>query len=604
MKRKSIFYIIALCSVMGVFTACEDMLDVTSSSVQYEGSHELNSPSDSLYSVIGILSKLQGIADRTVLLGELRADLVDENINTENDLRELINHNISASNPYCDYSDYYAVINNCNYFLSKVDTTVLVSNQKVMLREYAVVKGIRAWTYLQMALVYKQVPFITEPILSVVDAEKNYDKYDLDQMCDYFIADLLPYVDTELPNYGSISGIDSKSMFFPIRLLIGDMYLWKQDYKNAYRYYAEYLYREDLGTLSGGSQVTSLNPTTNDISGISISMSTAEDITVIPMADTKLNGTTSNLNNIFSATDVNEGKRPVSPSYAWKELAEKQDYAYRQNSTTIRHLACGDVRAYSTYGMQTWDDGSFSPTIREEDWYLVDVQSKYLVNSKFSGTNSLPIYTISNVYLRMAEALNRMGESEKAFAILKTGVAQVRIVDGEISFTYPTSENTAYAGIHARGCGVASENDQYVLDFSGFVPTSVEQRTDQQGDTVYVRTLNKYESFAGYENQYVYADEDIVWVEGAEGTPDTCYMVLNPVSYLVETVEDLIVDELALETAFEGTRFYDLMRVALRRNDPSYLADKVARRKGQSQSRNEDLFSRLSIMDNWYINKE
>lgn len=604
MKRKSIFYIIALCSVMGVFTACEDMLDVTSSSVQYEGSHELNSPSDSLYSVIGILSKLQGIADRTVLLGELRADLVDENINTENDLRELINHNISASNPYCDYSDYYAVINNCNYFLSKVDTTVLVSNQKVMLREYAVVKGIRAWTYLQMALVYKQVPFITKPILSVVDAEEDYPKYDLDQMCDYFIADLLPYVDTELPNYGSISGIDSKSMFFPIRLLIGDMYLWKQDYKNAYRYYAEYLYREDLGTLSGGSQVTSLNPTTNDISGISISMSTAEDITVIPMADTKLNGTTSNLNNIFSATDVNEGKRPVSPSYAWKELAEKQDYAYRQNSTTIRHLACGDVRAYSTYGMQTWDDGSFSPTIREEDWYLVDVQSKYLVNSKFSGTNSLPIYTISNVYLRMAEALNRMGESEKAFAILKTGVAQVRIVDGEISFTYPTSENTAYAGIHARGCGVASENDQYVLDFSGFVPTSVEQRTDQQGDTVYVRTLNKYESFAGYENQYVYADEDIVWVEGAEGTPDTCYMVLNPVSYLVETVEDLIVDELALETAFEGTRFYDLMRVALRRNDPSYLADKVARRKGQSQSRNEDLFSRLSIMDNWYINKE
>ena len=83
MKRKSIFYIIALCSVMGVFTACEDMLDVTSSSVQYEGSHELNSPSDSLYSVIGILSKLQGIADRTVLLGELRADLVDTSVRLE-----------------------------------------------------------------------------------------------------------------------------------------------------------------------------------------------------------------------------------------------------------------------------------------------------------------------------------------------------------------------------------------------------------------------------------------------------------------------------------------------------------------------------------------
>ena len=80
MKRKSIFYTMALCSILGVFTACEDMFDVTSSSVQYEGSHEINSPADSLYSVIGILSKVQGIADRTVLLGELRGDLVDENV--------------------------------------------------------------------------------------------------------------------------------------------------------------------------------------------------------------------------------------------------------------------------------------------------------------------------------------------------------------------------------------------------------------------------------------------------------------------------------------------------------------------------------------------
>ena len=66
------------------------MLDVSSSSIQYEDRHELNSAADSLYSVIGILGKLQNIADRTVLLGELRGDLVTDNENTEKDLRELI----------------------------------------------------------------------------------------------------------------------------------------------------------------------------------------------------------------------------------------------------------------------------------------------------------------------------------------------------------------------------------------------------------------------------------------------------------------------------------------------------------------------------------
>ena len=147
MKRNSIIYTVVLALLLGGFTACEDMLDVSSSSVQYEDRHDINSAADTLYSVVGILSKLQTIADRTVLLGELRGDLVTDNENTEKDLRELINHNVSADNAYNDYSDYYAIINNCNYYLAKVDTSVIVSNEKVMLKEVAAVKAIRAWVF-------------------------------------------------------------------------------------------------------------------------------------------------------------------------------------------------------------------------------------------------------------------------------------------------------------------------------------------------------------------------------------------------------------------------------------------------------------------------
>jgi starch-binding outer membrane protein, SusD/RagB family len=41
-------------------------------------------------------------------------------------------------------------------------------------------------------------------------------------------------------------------------------------------------------------------------------------------------------------------------------------------------------------------------------------------------------------------------------------------------------------------------------------------------------------------------------------------------------LEELILEERALELAFEGKRWFDLMRVARRRGDPSFLANKVA----------------------------
>ncbi len=67
-----------------------------------------------------------------------------------------------------------------------------------------------------------------------------------------------------------------------------------------------------------------------------------------------------------------------------------------------------------------------------------------------------------------------------------------------------------------------------------------------------------------------------------------------------EYLEEVVMDERARELAFEGERFYDLMRVARRRNDPSYLAKAVSEKYPAGQQ--DQIYNLLLDESNWYIN--
>lgn len=592
-----------------MLTSCEDFFEQDSSYVIYEGDNPLNSATDTVYSVIGIMGKLQEIADRTILLGEVRGDLMDINENTATDLREMALFTMDDDNVYNQPRDYYAIINNCNYYLAKVDTAIRNNrNEQMFLPEYAAVKGFRAWTYLQLVLNYGSVPFVTEPILTQEQADATYDRYNIQQVCEYFIKDLQGLEDVEYPGYGEIRQIDSRLLYFPIRILLGDLNLWAGNYKEAALNYYGYISHRNGDNSAYGTGSNYANWSSSDwtypsaMSSFSESYSSyGEVITIIPGDSIPSEGVYSQLRNLFNSfgsdadassnifvsssilNEGNNGKVSLVPSTGLKELSASQVYCYveaignNQKDTLYapaqihsRENCSGDLRLYSW-----WGRGNRQTVIDN-----VQTEGQYIY--KYTSRN-VRIYRRIMVYLRMAEALNRAGYPHMAYQILSTGLTN-EIIDERVKphyssvedlafisqFDFPNNRYAAYymseyvgqqgltfsgdlqVGIHSRGCGYSDANEYYQMPMP---ETALETRAD---------TL----------------------------------------AYQMEKVEDMIVDEGALEFAFEGTRYYDLMRVALRRGDANYLADRVYGRKGKDNvaSMKSEIGVDLTDMTNWYLN--
>ncbi len=243
-QDNSTIKVLILSGILLTATSCEDMMSTDSNRFMKQDDNLINSPNDTVFSVLGILSKVQKIADKYVLMGELRADLLDVTNKTAYDLRNLSNHNIDvATSEFSDTRDFYAIINNCNYYINRVDTNITVRVDKPFVRELLAVRTIRAWTYLQLGLNYGKVRYFNKPVLSVDDLNSNYTELETDQLIDTLIADiqgLNPLTNNVLPTY------TENFLFINPLFLMGDLYLWKasrsqlqSDFENAAFYYSK-----------------------------------------------------------------------------------------------------------------------------------------------------------------------------------------------------------------------------------------------------------------------------------------------------------------------------------------------------------------------------
>ena len=741
MNNKKSFIALLICILsFGFFgSSCSDMLEPNMDRYSDKFAE------DSIYSAFGILMSMQNVAERSIILDATRSDLVTTGTYTTDSIMELVNFEDpeDGTNALLNVADYYHVINSCNQYLAKVDTVSTKDGYAEMKREYAAIMMIRSWTYLQLINIYGTVPYITEPISSVDDASRlmaSSPKISKDNIIDLFAASgvMRAYelqASLGLPNYGNLTtgsgDIPSGQMFVPGDLVLGDAYLMQNQYQKAAEKYFHFFDKSLYNNVSRFT--TPYNATMNnsyymnagatgsgdnryyDLSGFNWlnAFSTnnyREKLVVSASASRKDYGKVmTGVQNIFGfATSISRSSAiSISANAEYQQLLPSQGYiSLNQSQNFNRYDASsdysetcegvGDARLYATAPMIEFQDGErtriidkFVPASSRSAMTISVLTSRNLRFNQFNNVNTYTLYRNPVIWLRYAEAINRMGFPEMAFGVLKDGLSNQSLP------TYGFFDKNVY---FTQIYQLEEESDEYIIDTMGVVV----ERRDSLGNLVYDdngfvikdslwyidgakpdTSLMHVEDFVEPEIQnggcyYVSLDE----IKAAENYPealgfkvsptfdytqivnkgygihgrgcgdvggryDTIYtyarmvakkiaedsaiaqgwtyekqlecearlhngdtLLVTDKNLIINAVENLIVDEGALETAFESNRFTDLMRIAGHKTEAGldgtkWLAWKVARRDynvtDDYTQYNRALYEKLLNQKKWFL---
>jgi hypothetical protein len=192
------------------------------------------------------------------------------------------------------------------------------------------------------------------------------------------------------------------------------------------------------------------------------------------------------------------------------------------------------------------------------------------------------------LYLRMAEALNMAGYPRMAFLILSNGINN-NVIQNEVMPYYPTVSDSLYLArfdFANNRYGIVTANDMASLGGGRGI------NFPEDHNTIGIHTRGS--GWTPYNEYYQFTDSVLV----------DSVNVAVPLATQQAYVDSLIINESALEFAFEGTRYYDMMRFAKRQPNPgAAMQQLVFGRKGEA---NRDMMSTeikrpLTDERNWFL---
>lgn len=571
--------------LLATLLSCSKMFDILpKSAVSSEQMYRNVFDADA--AVIGIYGKFLNVLDRYIILNELRSDLADVTPNSNQFLKQLNLHSVTLDNPYADPRPFYEVILNCNDALKnfKIMRADLKMTEDEYNQRYSDIGALRSWLYLQLSIHYGTVPYVTEPVENVNDLKdaSKFPKISIDQMIDNLIqfVESLPYKMPYPTGSSLLSTYDTyytEKIYINKNCLLGDLYLWKGSWTKAataYRevmrigeipyvaamgeQYYEYYKLAYTGNLGGGNWVNIFR------NGFGERYSNYEIIWNLPY-DKNFNPKSPFID-LFSTS----GSYLIKPS----DLAIRNWNAQIRNDNGILPGTPTDIRGLNT------------------SYRLVGGQpeiNKYTYNysqfQPFETNGKIILYRGANLFLRFAEAANHDGRDRIAYCFLNDGIVN-------------NFDNNPGGGNSRDVTNI--QQTRFGNYLTGPYETAPYYFDARVGD--YPQFRNTWYRNIGVRSR---ASNRSVAVDSTRSFNMTVMprLLTNSVN-LMNDMDDLLIAESGLETAFEGNRWGDLLRIALRRQatDQNYLSKKIGAKFDASQSADAAAVkAKLADKANWFL---
>ena len=601
---KKIFYSLIIMAAI-IFAGCSKMLEVTDKN-DLEAEYHYNNFNDADNAILGIYGKLMGLVEQVIILNELRADLLDITENATADMTAINNHTATPDNKYCDLVPYYEIILNCNDVLANFDK--MLAENKMSDKDYSYrysdVMTVRCWVYLQMAIHFGRIPYVTEPFVTVsdlTDASKRFTELDFDQLLQELVNCMaaIPFkeLSSDSPLYGSETNPDGENLkmfFLNKKIMLGDLYLWtatdEAGFTNAAEQYYSVIEEAEIKVFPGseryGYKIRTYVWDGSNEPGFEICYARYQGI--------NLNAYRNKWKEIFVRASTYSELRyemitmwnyniSFAPQYPLIEIfanTGKGKYQLRPSTWAINEWESQVQRnsfVFDGRGRQaSFDYVNGQPVVIKYLYNYYDIQSQnstmyLLYNSSVSENAQSGKWFISraaSLILRYCEAANRAGYWDLADALLNVGISS------KYSWSRHNENNTAgrsqfeltgqrYSG-YRPAVGVL--DDQGAPDPLG----DFDENRNPIPSVPYPRPFYLDARFTDAPAPFIrgpWCDGTGVrgraYLEYARPTPEDG--LTNKIDS-IRWMEKALIKEAALECAFEGQRWNDLLRVAMRKN--------------------------------------